>query len=221
MTALALPPSRLPRIAVLGAGHVGPVIARVALEAGYHVSIAASGDPEQIELIAQVLSPGAEPRWAADAARGADLVVLAIPLHTFTTLNTHLLDGKLVVDAMNYWPPVDGVVELFEDHRSGSSEIVQRRLASSTVVKTLNHIGYHQLEDERRPRGSLERRALGVAGDDPAAVDVVAEFIERIGYDAVRFDRLSAGRLLEPGGPVFGALLHRAEFERAVRAEAA
>jgi 8-hydroxy-5-deazaflavin:NADPH oxidoreductase len=221
MTALALPPAQLPRIAVLGAGHVGPVIARVALEAGYHVSIAASGDPEQIELIAQVLAPGAEPRRAADAAREAGIVVLAIPLHTFTTLDPSLLDGKLVVDAMNYWPPVDGVQEMFEDHRYGSSEIVQRRLVGSTVVKTLNHIGYHELEDERRPRGSPERRALGVAGDDPRAVDVVAELIERIGYDAVRFDRLSAGRLLEPGGPVFGASLHRSEFELAVRAEAA
>lgn len=34
----------LPRIAVLGAGHVGPVIARLAVEAGYSVSVAASGD---------------------------------------------------------------------------------------------------------------------------------------------------------------------------------
>ncbi len=221
MTDFALPPTHLPRIAVLGAGHVGPVIAQVALEAGYSVSIAASGDPEQIELIAQVLSPGAEPRWAADAAREADIVVLAIPLHTFTTLDPSLLDGKLVIDTMNYWLPVDGVVELFEDHRYGSSEIVQRRLVGSTVVKTLNHIGYHELADQRRPKGSPERRALGVAGDDPAAVEVVAEFIERIGYDAVRFDRLSAGRLLEPGGPVFGVSLHRGEFEQAVRAEAA
>lgn len=221
MTTLALPQARLPRIAVLGAGHVGPIIARVAIEAGYPVSIAASGDPEQIELIAQVLSPGAEPRWAADAAREADMVVLALPLHTFTTLDPSRLSGKLVVDVMNYWPPVDGVVELFEDHRYSSSEIVQRRLTGSTVVKTLNHIGYHELADERRPPGSPQRRALGVAGDDPAAVDVVAEFIERIGYDAVRFDRLSAGRLLEPGGPVFGVSLHRSEFERAVRAEAA
>jgi len=221
MTTFALPPKHLPRIGVLGAGHVGPVIAQVAIEAGYHVSIAASGDPEQIELIAQVLSPGAEPRWAADAVREADMVVLAIPLHTFPTLDPSLLDGKLVVDVMNYWPPVDGVVELFEDHRYNSSEIVQRRLTGSTVVKTLNHIGYHELADERRPKGSPERRALGVASDDPTAVDVVAEFIERIGYDAVRFDRLSAGRLLEPGGPVFGVPLHRSEFELAVCAEAA
>jgi len=221
MTALALPQARLPRIAVLGAGHVGPVIARVALEAGYQVSIAASGDPEQIELIVQVLAPGAEPRWAAEAIEEADLVVLAIPLHTFTTLDPSLLDGKLVVDTMNYWPPVDGIQELFEDRRYGSSEIVQRRLVRSTVVKTLNHIGYHELEDERRPKGSPQRRALGVAGDDPRAVDVVAELIERIGYDAVRFDRLSAGRLLEPGGPVFGASVHRSEVELAVRAQAA
>ena len=53
------------------------------------------------------------------------------------------------------------------------------------------------------------------------AVEVVADVIERIGYDAVRLDSLSAGRLLEPGGPVFGASLRRTEFELAVRAEAA
>jgi predicted dinucleotide-binding enzyme len=206
---------------VLGAGHVGPIIARLAAEAGYQVAIAGSGDPAQIELIAQVLAPGAEPRWAADAVREADLVVPAIPLHAFPTLDPSLLAGKLVVDVMNYWAPTDGVQELFEDHRSSSSEIVQRRLVNATVVKTLNHLGYHQLEEERRPAGSPDRRALGVAGDDPGAVDAVAAFIERIGYDAVRLDRLSAGRLLEPGGPVFGVPLSRTEFALAVRAEAA
>jgi predicted dinucleotide-binding enzyme len=212
---------RLPRIAVLGAGHVGPVIARVTVAAGYDVMIAASGEPEKIALIAGVLAPGAQPRWAADAVADADVVVLAIPVHAFAAFDSAMVDGKLVIDVMNYWPPVDGVQEMFEDRRYGSSEIVQHRLRRSTVVKALNHIGYHELEDERQPAGTHERRALGVAGDDPGAVSVVADLIDRIGYDAVRLDGLSAGRLLEPGGPVFGVSLRRPEFELALRAEAA
>jgi predicted dinucleotide-binding enzyme len=211
----------LPRIAVLGAGHSGPVIARAAVEAGYHVSIAASGDPNRIDLITRVLAPGAEPRWAADAVADADVVVLAIPIHRFAAFDPALVAGKLVVDVMNYWPPVDGVQAIFEDRRRGSSEIVQDRLAESTVVKTLNHLGYHQLDEERRPQGSPERRAVGVAGDDPDAVDVVADIIERIGFDTVRLDSLRAGRLFEAGGAVFGASLRRPEFELAVRAVAA
>lgn len=205
----------LPRLAVLGAGHSGPVIARIALAAGFPVSIAASGDPETIALITEVVAPGAEPRWAAEAVRESDIVVMAIPLHRFPAFDPDLVAGKLVVDVMNYWPTVNGVVDLFEDRRYSSSEIVQRRLARSKVVKTLNHIGYHEMEDDRRPAGSPDRRALGVAGDDPDAVDEVARVIERIGYDAVRLDSLSAGRLLEPGGPVFGAPLRRTEFELA------
>jgi len=211
-----------PRIAVLGAGHTGPVIARLAVEAGYPVSIAASGAPEDIELITTVLAPGAQPRWNADAVRDADVVVLAIPLHRFATVDPALLAGKVVVDTMNYWPPVDGRQPMFDDdHGRGSSEIVQQRLAGSTVVKTLNHIGYHDLDADRHPAGSPRRRALGVAGGEPGAVDTVAEIVERIGYDAVRLAGLRAGRILQPGGPVFGVALNRTDFELAVGVDAA
>jgi 8-hydroxy-5-deazaflavin:NADPH oxidoreductase len=36
----------------------------------------------------------------------------------------------------------------------------------------------------------------------------------------VRLANLRAGRVLQPGGPVFGTVLTRPEFERAVREEA-
>jgi predicted dinucleotide-binding enzyme len=221
MTATAPSVSRAQRIAILGAGHVGPVIAKVALDAGFHVAIAASGSPEKIVLVTQVVIPGAQARWAADAVEDADIVVLAIPLHRFVTFDPAVVAHKLVVDAMNYWPAADGTLDMFQDRRYTSSEIVQRRLAKSTVVKSLNHIGYHDLEDARRPAGSPERRAIGVAGDDSRAAQIVQEVIERLGYDAVRLDSLRAGRLLEPGGPVFGALLHRSDFELAMTAKAA
>jgi predicted dinucleotide-binding enzyme len=207
-----------PRIAVIGAGHAGPAITRAIMDAGYPVSIAASGGPDQIALLAQVLTPGAQPRWAADAVADADLVVLSIPLHRFATLDPSLLAGKTVIDAMNYWPPTDGVQQRFEDPRLGSSEIVQRRLAQSRVVKTFNHVGYHDLEDWRRPAGAADRMALGVAGDDPRTVDLVAQLVDRVGYDPVRLDSLRAGRGLEPGHAVFGAALRRDDFEAALAA---
>ena len=129
------------RLAVLGAGHVGPVIARLAIKAGYPVGIATSGDPENLALITELMIPGAQPRWARDAIAEADVVVLAMPLHRFDEIDPSLLNGKLVVDAINYWPATEGVLEAFE--YGGSSEIVARRLAGSVVVKALNHIGYH------------------------------------------------------------------------------
>jgi 8-hydroxy-5-deazaflavin:NADPH oxidoreductase len=208
----------LSKLAVLGAGHVGPVIARLAVKAGYPVAIATSGDPEEIALITELVIPGAQPRWAADAVADADIVVLAIPLHRFGDVDPALLGGKLVVDAMNYWPASDGVLGAFED--GGSSEIVARRLAGSAVVKALNHIGYHELEDRARPAGAPDRRAAGVAADDPAAVAAIAGLVDRIGYDPVRLASLRAGRVLQPGGPVFGAVLTRPEFERAAREDA-
>jgi len=210
--------AELSRLAVLGAGHAGPVIARLAIKAGYPVAIATSGDPEDIALITELVIPGARPRWAADAVADADIVVLAIPLHRFLDLDPALLNGKIVVDAMNYWPASDGVLKPFEE--GGSSEIVARRLAGSAVVKALNHIGYHDLEESARPPGAPDRRAAGLAGDDPAAVTTVAELTSRLGYDPVRLGALRAGRVLQPGGPVFGQVLTLPEFERAVHEEA-
>src|SRR2546425_4183640 len=144
-------PKSVRRIAVLGAGHVGPVIARMALDAGFEVTIATSGSPETLELITEVVMPGVQARWAKDAIAAADLVVLAIPLHRFPALDPGPLAGKLVVDAMNYWAPADGAVPLFADQEFSSSEIVQRRLTQSTVVKAPHQSGYQNFEDGCRP----------------------------------------------------------------------
>jgi 8-hydroxy-5-deazaflavin:NADPH oxidoreductase len=210
----------LSRLAVLGAGHAGPVIARLAIRAGYPVAIATSGDPEDIALITELVIPGAQPRWAADAVADADIVVLAIPLHRLTDVDPARLAGKVVVDAMNYWPASDGVLTAFENDATSSSEIVAGRLVGSAVVKALNHIGYHELEDRARPAGAPDRKVAGVAGDDPAAVATIAGLVDRIGYDPVRLESLRAGRVLQPGGPVFGVVLTQPEFERAVRQDA-
>jgi predicted dinucleotide-binding enzyme len=139
-------------------------------------------------------------------------VVLAVPLHKFGTVDPGMLAGRIVVDVMNYWAPIDGYQAEFDDPVLGSSQIVQRTLAGSRVVKSFNHIGYHEIDEQRRPAGADDRQALGVAGDDPEAVRTVAAFVDRIGFTPVELDSLESGRILEPGGPFFGARHTEPEF---------
>jgi predicted dinucleotide-binding enzyme len=191
-------------IAILGAGRVGTAIARTALRAGFDVNIAASGPAEDISLLAEIVVPGAHAMLAADAVRDADVIVVAVPLHKYRSVSPEMLAGKIVIDVMNYWPPVDGKLDDFERTSHTSSEVVADHLANSRVVKTLNHIGYHELETDGRPAGSSERRGLAVAGDDQAAAKSVMDVIDRLGFDPVYSGPLATGAAFEPSTVIFG-----------------
>ena len=57
-----------------------------------------------------------------------------------------------------------------------------------------------------------QRRALGIASDDGPAASSVAHLIEVLGFDPVVLPSLSAGRVLEPEGPVFNRSWTAAEL---------
>jgi predicted dinucleotide-binding enzyme len=202
------------RLGIVGAGKLGTTLARTALAAGYDVALSGSGTADDIALTVDVLAPGARAATTEEVVRHADLIVLAIPLHRFRVLPRTLLAGKVVIDAMNYWEPVDGDDD--ELAQAGSSTLVQAHFPSARVVKSLNQLGYHELDELRRPSGAADRVAVGAAGDDTAAVDAVLRLIDRLGFDPVHVGSLEFGAALEPDGSPFAVTYTAEQLSRLV-----
>jgi predicted dinucleotide-binding enzyme len=154
------------RLGIVGAGKLGTTLARLATAAGYDVAMSGSGPADEIALTLEVLAPGARAVTTGEAVRHADIVVLAVPTHRFRELAPDLFAGKVLVDAMNYWQPVDGDDDELAGAPDGTSVVVQDRFGSAHVVKSLNQLGYHELDELRRPAGAPDRVAVGAAGDD-------------------------------------------------------
>jgi predicted dinucleotide-binding enzyme len=188
------------RLGIVGAGKFGTTLARAAVAAGYDVAISGSGPADDIALTVDVLAPGARALTTAEVVRHADTLVLAVPTHRFRELPPNLFAGKIVVDATNYWQPVDGDDPELTAVSDGTSMIVQERFRSARVVKSLNQLGYHQLEENVRPKGAPDRIAIAAAGDDPAAVDAVMQLVDRLGFDPIDAGPLKRGSVLEPDG---------------------
>lgn len=194
-------------IAILGAGRVGSSLARAAAAAGYTVRVAGSGSVDKIALTAEILMPGAVPMVATDAVEGADIVILAVPLHKYPSVDVAALQGKIVIDTMNHWVPVNGPMEELDTDSRSTSEVIAEHFDGARLVKSLNHVGYHELEQDAVHEPGRERRAMGYATDDADAGQVVAELLDRLGFAPVNVGPLANGRLLEPANEAFGVWL--------------
>ena len=123
-------------IGLIGAGHIGSQLARLAVKNGYDVAISNSRGPESLKAL---------------------------------------------------------VAELLQEH-----------LPATKVVKAFNHIYAAALTTDGQPAGSKNRRALAIAGNDPAAKATVARLIDEFGFDTVDMGDLKESWRIQRDTPGYG-----------------
>jgi len=142
--------------------------------------IAASGNPEKIDLLTTILAKGAQPRWASRSRGGADIVVLANPAAQVRRVRPCLGGGKLVVETMTYWPRSTAF------RRCSKITVRQREIVKPGLARLHDrpepqpHATTNSREQCRSGRRAVARSS--VAGTTRARSKLVAEFIERVGY---------------------------------------
>ncbi|WP_370614300.1 NADPH-dependent F420 reductase [Mumia sp. Pv 4-285] len=180
-------------IGLIGSGHIGAQLARVAIAQGYDVVLSNSRGPETLADLVAELGSKARAGTAQEAAEAADLAVVTTPLAAIPTLPVDALAGKIVIDTNNYYPQRDGQIAELDNESTTVSELLQRQLPTSKVVKAFNHIAFMHITEHAKPAGADDRRALAIAGDDAEAKATVASFIDAAGFDVVDLGPLSEG----------------------------
>jgi predicted dinucleotide-binding enzyme len=201
-------------IGLIGAGRIGSQLARLAVAHGYSVVIGNSRGPETLAPLVAELGPHARAATSAQAAAAGDIVVVTIPLKAIDTVPVEPLKGKVVVDTNNYYPQRDGHIPELDNESSTTAELLQRHLPKSKVVKAFNHIYAAELTTHGQPKGTPNRRALVIAGDDAAAKVTVADLIDHFGFDVVDAGPLKEGWRIQRDTPGYGPRRTAEELRR-------
>jgi len=201
-------------IGLIGAGHIGSQLARLAVANGFQVVISNSRGPETLATLVNELGPNARAASAVDAAKAGDIVVVTVPLKNYRDVPVAPLAGKTVIDTNNYYPQRDGQIPALDNESTTTSELLQSHLPASKVVKAFNHIYAAHLTTDGQPAGSKNRRALVIAGDDRGAKAEVAALLDRFGFDAVDAGPLKEGWRIQRDTPGYGPRRTAEELRR-------
>ncbi|MFD0317401.1 NADPH-dependent F420 reductase [Streptomyces flavalbus] len=206
------------KIGIIGAGNIGGNLTRRLTALGHDVSVANSRGPHTLQELAA--ETGATPVRAEEAARGAEVVVITVPLKAVPDLPPGLLkeaaDGVAVIDTNNYYPAQrDGRISGIEDEGLTESRWVERQIGHP-VIKAFNGTYAQDILDRHRPVGAPDRIALPVAGDDENAKAKVRALIEDLGFDTVDAGTIDDSWRQQPDTPVYGLRGGVTEVERAL-----
>ncbi len=185
------------RIAIIGAGNVGGALGRGWAKAGHTIAYGVPDPTERKHRTAAAAAGGAAVGTPAEAARAADVVVLAVPWAAVPQALEACgdLTDTVLIDVTNPLRMGAGGLELALGFDDSGAEEVARLVPSARVVKAMNQVGFAVMPDSA---GYPTSPTMFVAGDDEAAKQLASALVTDLGFTPLDAGPLVLARLLEP-----------------------
>ena len=184
------------KIAFIGYGQVGAPLADHLQQLGHCVMLAASNAGSESVKKALAKNAALTVTTPKEAVKAAEVVFLATPFQANeVALNgvTEELKGKILVDCTN--PVGPGLTHGLDNVQSGS-EMIQKLVPDSKVVKAFTIYGFENFEDNRYPAYNV-KPVMMYCGNDAAAKITVRDLIAQLGWDPLDVGGLDQALHLE------------------------
>ena len=190
------------KIAIIGAGNVGGSLGKAWAKVGHNIifGVRNPGQGNTQPPLAEI-GVSATAVTLPDAARSADIIVLATPWPAVPDAISAMgdLKGKVIIDCTN---PLslngDGSLSLSLGSTTSGAEEVEKLAAGAQVVKAFNTYGWENFANSAYPNAAGLKPVMFYCGDHDEAKKTVHQLAADLGFDPVDTGGLGMARSLEP-----------------------
>ena len=189
------------KVAILGSGTVGEVLAGGFLKNGHEV-MRASRDPQKLAGWKEKAGERASTGTFAEASAWGEVVVLAVKgsaaEEVLSIAGEANLAGKTVLDATNPIadaPPENGVLRFFTGPNDSLMERLQKQAPEARFVKAFSCVGNAWMVD---PDFGGQKPTMFICGDSAEAKAQTQEILAQFGWETADMGASTAARAIEP-----------------------
>lgn len=184
------------KIAFIGYGQVGAPLADHLQRLGYEVTLAVTNPDSKSLKKALEKNSALKAAPLKDAVNDAEIIFLAIPFQANkTTLKSvsKELRGKILIDCTN---PVNPDLTHGLNNSQSGSEMVQRLVPGTNVIKAFSIYGFESFEDSAYPDYNV-RPVMMYCGQEEAAKKTVSSLLKELGWEPLDVGGLEQALHLE------------------------
>jgi predicted dinucleotide-binding enzyme len=199
------------RVGILGSGLMGGTLGTLFARAGHDVVFSYARSVRKLKRLAGEAGQHAREGTPRDAARDADVLLLAVHWSRVDDVLRQAgdLSGQIVINCSLPMNLED--TRLTIAHTSSGAEVLARKRPRAHIVSAFGTVPSEVLGSVFEARRKARRPTLLFCGNDRRAKDVAATLIRDIGFDPVDAGPLRIARYLEPLGLLVGQLAYECD----------